>query len=66
MAVAAAAEVTPRLSRWDQEIGRLVETAHALPGPARAAVRSVLVSLLDDPDTDLLEAHSIRRVLELL
>ena len=66
MAVAATAEVTPRLSRWDAEIGRLFETASTLPTPARAAVRRVLTSLLHDPDTDALEARSIQGVLELL
>ncbi len=65
MAVAVAA-VAPRLSRWDAELGRLLETAPTLPGPARVAVRRVLTSLLHDPDTDAGEASSILEVLDVI
>jgi hypothetical protein len=63
MAVAATATVTPRASRWTEELGRLVETAPSLPHPARAAVRQVLTSLLTESATDPADVGDIRRVL---
>jgi hypothetical protein len=66
MAVAAPARVPTRLSPWDEEIDRLVETAPSLPRSARIAVRRVLTSLLDDPATGPATAHDVRRVLAVL
>ena len=66
MAVAVAAAVAPRVSLWDAELGRLLQAGPTLPDPARAAVHSVLTSLLDDPDTDAAEAADIVQVLDSL
>jgi hypothetical protein len=66
MAAAATAEMTSRLSRWDEELGRLLEKGPSLPQPARLAVRGVLTSLLDEPATDADAARDIRKVLAVL
>jgi hypothetical protein len=66
MAAAATAELTSRPSRWEEELGRLLETGPSLPRPARIAVRGVLTSLLDEPATDADAARDIRKVLEVL
>ena len=66
MAAAATAKLTPRPTRWDEELGRLLETGHSLPRSARIAVRRVLTSLLDEPTTDADDARDIRKVLALL
>ena len=66
MAVAASAKLTSRPSRWDEELGRLLETGPSLPRSARIAVRRVLTSLLDEASTDADSARDIRKVLALL
>ena len=66
MAAAATAQLAPHRSRWDEEVGHLIETAPSLPRSARIAVRRVLNSLLDEPATDPVAARDIRRVLAVL
>jgi hypothetical protein len=66
MAVAAPAHVPTHVSRWDAEVGHLIETAPSLPRSARIAVRRVLTSLLDEPATDARSARDIRKVLSVL
>ena len=66
MAAAATAERTLRVSRWDEELGRLLETGASLPRPARVAVRGVLTSLLQEPETDAAAARDIHTVLAAL
>jgi hypothetical protein len=66
MAAAATAKIAPRASRWDEELGRLLETGPSLPRSARIAVRRVLTSLLNERDTDADAAADIRRVLAVL
>jgi hypothetical protein len=66
MAAAATAQVATHLSRWDEELGRLVQAAPSLPRSARIAVRRVLTALLDEPATDAAAAGEIRRVLAVL
>jgi hypothetical protein len=66
MAAVATAQVAPHLSRWEEEVGRLIETAPSLPRSARIAVRRVLTSLLEEPATDPASASDIRRVLAVL
>jgi len=66
MAAAATAHVRPHLSRWDEEVGHLIETAPSLPRSARIAVRRVLTSLLAELATDAAAAGDIRRVLDVL
>jgi hypothetical protein len=66
MAAVATAHVAPHLSRWDEEVGHLIETAPSLPRSARIAVRRVLTSLLDEPATDPAARGDIRRVLAVL
>ena len=66
MAAAASARVATRPSRWDEELGRLLETGPSLPRPARVAVRRVLTSLLQEPATDAAAARDIRTVLAVL
>ena len=66
MAAAATAKMIPRASRWDEELGRLLETGPSLPRSARVAVRRVLTSLLNERDTDADAAADIRRVLAVL
>jgi len=66
MAVAVPAHVPTHLSRWDEELGRLIETGPNLPRSARIAVRRVLTSLLDEPATDTRSARDIRHVLAIL
>jgi hypothetical protein len=66
MAAAATAKLAPRASRWDEELGRLLETGASLPRSARIAVRRVLTSLLDEPTTDADAARDIRKVLAVL
>jgi hypothetical protein len=66
MAATATAQLAPRISRWDEELGRLLETGPSLPRSARIAVRRVLTSLLDEPSTDADAARDIRRVLGVL
>ncbi|HEV8248540.1 MAG TPA: hypothetical protein VGQ15_01080 [Gaiellaceae bacterium] len=66
MAAAATAQVATHPSHWDEELGRLVETAPSLPRSARIAVRRVLTSLLHEPATDAAAAGDIRRVLAAL
>jgi hypothetical protein len=53
-------------SRWDEEIGRLLEAAPALPLAARDAVRRVLSSLLVEPGTEAGAVRDIRAVLTAL
>ena len=66
MAAAATAKLAPRTSRWDEELGHLLETGPSLPRPARVAVRRVLTALLQEPATDAAAAGDIRRVLAVL
>jgi hypothetical protein len=66
MAVAATATLAPRVSRWDEELGRLLETGPNLPRSARIAVRRVLTSLLEEHADDPATARDIRRVLAVL
>ena len=66
MAAAAPANIGTHLSRWDEEVGRLVESGPSLPRSARIAVRRVLTSLLDEPATDPVARGDIRRVLAVL
>ena len=66
MAATAIAELAPRVSRWDEELGRLLETGPSLPRSARIAVRRVLTSLLDEHAADAATARDIRRVLAVL
>ena len=66
MAAVATARVAPHVSRWDEEVGHLMETAPSLPRSARIAVRKVLTALLDEPATDPAARHDIRRVLAVL
>jgi hypothetical protein len=66
MAATATAQLAPRVSRWDEELGRLLETGPSLPRSARIAVRRVLTSLLDEYASDAATARDIRRVLAVL
>ena len=66
MAALATARVAPHLSRWDEEVGHLIETAPNLPRSARVAVRKVLTSLLEEPATEPVARRDIRRVLAVL
>jgi hypothetical protein len=66
MAAAATAQVPTHLSRWDEELGRLVQSAPGLPRSARIAVRRVLTALLEEPTTDAAAAGDIHRVLAVL
>jgi hypothetical protein len=66
MAAVATEKMTPRASRWDEELGRLLETGPSLPRSARVAVRRVLKSLLNERETDADAAADIRRVLAVL
>ena len=66
MSAVATAKLAPRVSRWDEELGRLLETGPSLPRSARIAVRRVLTSLLDEHASDAATARDIRRVLAVL
>jgi len=66
MAAAATARGATHLSRWDEELGRLVQSAPNLPHSARIAVRRVLTALLDEPVTDAAAVGEIQRVLAVL
>lgn len=67
MAVAVTGKLVPSAaSWWDEEVGRLFETAPKLPRSARIAVRRVLRSLLEDPATDATAARDIRTLLDVL
>jgi hypothetical protein len=66
MSAALTAKIAPCASRWDEELGRLLETGPSLPRSARIAVRRVLTALLDEPATDADAARDIRKVLAVL
>jgi hypothetical protein len=68
MAIAVAYEpvVEPARTCWDDEIGRLLDTAPGLPRAAQDELRRVLGSLLDEPALARAEACDMFAVLDVI